>query len=35
MVEVDESEIDMTCSKSGCPLEANSTVTVHVSGSSS
>ena len=32
MVHVDESEIDMSCSKSGCPLEANSTVTVHVSG---
>ena len=32
MVEVDESDIDMSCSKSGCPLEANSTVTVHVRG---
>ena len=32
MVEVDESQIDMTCSKSGCPLEANSTATVHVRG---
>ena len=32
MVEVDEADIDMTCSKSGCPLEANSTVTVHVRG---
>ena len=32
MVEVAESDIDMECSKSGCPLEANSTVTVHVAG---
>ena len=32
MVEVAESDIDMSCSKSGCPLEANSTVTVHVRG---
>ena len=32
MVEVDEADIDMNCSKSGCPLEANSTVTVHVAG---
>ena len=32
MVEVDEADIDVTCSKSGCPLEANSTVTVHVAG---
>ena len=32
MVEVDEADIDMSCSKSGCPLEANSTVTVHVRG---
>ena len=32
MVEVAEADIDMTCSKSGCPLEANSTVTVHVRG---
>ena len=32
MVEVDESQIDVACSKSGCPLEANSTVTVTVDG---
>jgi len=32
MVEVDEADIDMSCSKSGCPLEANSTATVHVRG---
>jgi PKD repeat protein len=32
MVEVAESEIDVTCSKTGCPLEANSTVTVKVDG---
>ena len=32
MVEVDESEIAVSCSKSGCPLEANSTVRVEVTG---
>ena len=32
MVEVDEADIDVDCSKSGCPLEANSTVTVTVDG---
>ena len=32
MVEVDEADIDVSCSKSGCPLEANSTVTVTVDG---
>jgi Flp pilus assembly protein TadG len=32
MVEVDTADIDVTCSKTGCPLEASSTVTVHVDG---
>ena len=32
MVEVAEADIDVDCSKSGCPLEANSTVTVTVDG---
>src|SRR5262245_920972 len=32
MVEVDENDIAVSCSKSGCPLEADSTVTVEVSG---
>ena len=32
MVEVAASEIDVACSKTGCPLEANSTVTVKVDG---
>jgi PKD repeat protein len=32
MVEVAEADIDVACSKSGCPLEASSTVTVTVDG---
>ena len=32
MVEVASADIDVSCSKSGCPLEANSTVRVEVSG---
>jgi PKD repeat protein len=32
MVEVAAADIDVTCSKSGCPLESNSTVTVKVDG---
>ena len=32
MVEVAEADIDVDCSKSGCPLEANSTVTITVDG---
>ena len=32
MVEIAESDINVTCSKSGCPLEADSTVRVEVSG---
>ena len=32
IVEVAEADIDVTCSKTGCPLEASSTVTVKVDG---
>jgi PKD repeat protein len=32
MVEVDEADIDVSCSISGCPLQANSTVRVEVTG---
>ena len=32
MVQVATTDIDVTCSKPGCPLEANSTVTVEVRG---
>jgi len=32
MVQIPSANIGVTCSKSGCPLEANSTVTVQVSG---
>jgi Flp pilus assembly protein TadG len=32
MVEIASSDINVSCSKSGCPLEANSTVTVKVDG---
>jgi PKD repeat protein len=32
MVSIDTSDIDVSCSKSGCPLEADSTVTVEVRG---
>jgi PKD repeat protein len=32
MVQIAAADIDMTCSKTGCPLEANSTVRVEVQG---
>ena len=32
MVEIPAADIDVSCSKSGCPLEANSTVRVEVTG---